>query len=113
MIYSTTADPTRTSSHLWITQLYAIGLGLIAMVFTLTLDYRTFTDKSHLIYIGLLAILLYVLFLGTVQMGARRWIPIGGVNPQPSEVAQVGGAPVLAQYFGGERGVASRTDLSI
>ena len=55
MIYSTTADPTRASSHLWITQLYAITLGLVAMVVTLTFDYRTFTDKSHFIYIGLLA----------------------------------------------------------
>ena len=32
MIYSTTADPTRTSSHLWVTQLYAIALGLVAML---------------------------------------------------------------------------------
>src|SRR6185503_12762583 len=49
----TTADPTRAMSRMYITQLYAIVLGLGAMVFTLTLDYRTFTDKSHLIYIAL------------------------------------------------------------
>ncbi len=54
MINSTTADPTRAMSRMYITQLYAIVLGLVAMVFMLTLDYRTFTDKSHLIYIGLL-----------------------------------------------------------
>ena len=87
--------------------------GSIAMVFTLTLDYRTFTDKSHLIYIGLLAILLYVLFLGTVQMGARRWIPIGGFNLQPSEFAKVGVALVLAKYFGENRGVPTWTDLAV
>ena len=52
MIYSTTSDPTRGDSHLYVTQLYAIVLGLGAMVVMLTLDYRTFTDKSHLIYIG-------------------------------------------------------------
>ena len=83
------------------------------MVFTLTLDYRTFTDKSHLIYIALLAILLYVLFLGTVQMGARRWIPIGGFNLQPSEFAKVGVALVLAKYFGENRGAPAWTDLAI
>jgi rod shape determining protein RodA len=113
MVFSTTSDPTRGNSHLYITQLYAIGLGMIAMVVTLTLDYRTFTDKSHLIYIGLLAILLYVLFLGTVQMGARRWIPIGGFNLQPSEFAKVGVALVLAKYFGENRGMPSWTDLAI
>ena len=104
MIYSTTADPTRAMSRMYVTQLYAIVLGLVAMVFTLTLDYRTFTDKSHLIYIGLLALLLYVLFFGNVQMGARRWIALGGFNLQPSEFAKVGVALVLAKFFGENRG---------
>lgn len=113
MIFSTTSDPTRGNSHLYVTQLYAIALGLMAMVVTLSLDYRTFTDKSHLIYIGLLAILLYVLFLGTVQMGARRWIAIGGFNLQPSEFAKVGVALVLAKYFGENRGQPSWTDLAV
>jgi rod shape determining protein RodA len=113
MIVSTTSDPTRGYSHLYVTQLYAIGLGLIAMVVTLSVDYRTFTDKSHLVYLGLLAILLYVLFLGTVQMGARRWIPIGGFNLQPSEFAKVGVALVLAKYFGESRGMPSWMDLAV
>jgi rod shape determining protein RodA len=113
MIFSTTSDPTRGNSHLYVTQLYAIGLGSIAMVFTLALDYRTFTDKSHLVYIGLLAILLYVLFLGTVQMGARRWIPVGGFNLQPSEFAKVGVALVLAKYFGETRGTPTWIDLAL
>jgi rod shape determining protein RodA len=113
MIYSTTADPTRVSSHLWITQLYAIALGLLAMVVTLTLDYRTFTDKSHFIYIGLLAVLLYVLFFGTAQMGARRWIPLRMFNLQPSEFAKVGVALVLAKFFGENRGSPQWGDLAI
>ena len=50
MIFSTTSDPTRSNSHLYLTQLYAIGLGLIAMVFTMSFDYRTFTDRSHLFF---------------------------------------------------------------
>src|SRR5712671_6700710 len=77
MIYSTTADPTRGTSHLYITQIYGIVLGLAAMVFMLTIDYRAFADKSHLLYVALLAALLYVMFLGSTQMGARRWVPIG------------------------------------
>src|SRR3954468_14206756 len=72
MIYSSTSDPTRGTSHLYVTQIYGIVLGLVAMACTLTLDYRAFTDKSHLIYIGLLAVLVYVLFFGSAQMGARR-----------------------------------------
>ena len=113
MIYSTTFDPTRGTSRMYVTQLYAIGLGLVAMVVMLSFDYRTFTDKSHLIYIGMLALLLYVMFFGMVQMGARRWIPLRVFNLQPSEFAKVGVALVLAKFFGENRGTPSWTDLAI
>jgi rod shape determining protein RodA len=113
MIYSTTADPTRNVSRMYITQLYAIVLGIGAMLFMMTLDYRTFTDKSHLIYIGMLAALLYVMFLGQVQMGARRWIPLRFFNLQPSEFAKVGVALVLAKFYGENRGTPSWTDLAV
>src|SRR3954467_191998 len=113
MINSTTADPTRSMSRMYITQLYATVLGLGAMVFMLTLDYRTFTDKSHLIYIGLCALLLYVIFFGMVQMGARRWIPLKIFNLQPSEFAKVGVALVLAKFFGENRGAPTWTDLAV
>ena len=108
MIYSTSAG-----SRLYVTQLYAIALGLVAMLVTLTLDYRTFTDKSHLIYVALLGVLLYVLFLGDVQMGARRWISLGSFNLQPSEFAKVGVALVLAKFFGENRGTPGWIDLAI
>ena len=113
MIYSTTSDPTRALSHLWITQLYAIALGLIAMTVTLSVDYRAFTDKSHWIYIALIAVLVYVMFFGTVQMGARRWIPLKFFNLQPSEFAKIGVALVLAKFYGENRGAPQWTDLAI
>src|SRR5580765_940747 len=113
MIYSTTSDPTRDVSRLHITQMYAIVIGLIAMVVTLSLDYRTFADKSHFVYIGMLALLVYVMFLGTVQMGARRWISLNGFNLQPSEFAKIGVALVLAKFFGENRGTPAWTDLAI
>jgi rod shape determining protein RodA len=112
MIFSTSGASVSTS-RLYVTQLYAIVLGIGAMLVTLTIDYRAFTDKSHLIYIGLLAALLYVVFMGDVQMGARRWIPIGSFNLQPSEFAKVGVALVLAKFFGENRGAPLWTDLAI
>ncbi|HWF86429.1 MAG TPA: LLM class flavin-dependent oxidoreductase, partial [Vicinamibacterales bacterium] len=113
MVYSTTFDPTRGMSRMYITQLYAVVLGLAAMVFMLALDYRTFTDKSHLIYIAMLAVLLYVIFFGTVQMGARRWIPLKAFNLQPSEFAKIGVALVLAKFFGESRGAPNWGDLLV
>ncbi len=102
MIYSTTSDPTRGTSHLWVTQLYAIGLGIVAMLVTLSLDYRTFTDKSHFIYIALLVVLVYVLFFGMVQMGARRWIPLKALQPSAFGVRQDRRRPRAGQVLRGE-----------
>jgi rod shape determining protein RodA len=113
MIYSTTSDPTRAASHMYQTQLYAIVIGLVAMVITLSVDYRAFTDKSHLIYVAMLALLVYVLFFGAVMMGARRWIPLRAVNLQPSEFAKVCVALVLAKFFGENRGAPTWSDLAI
>ncbi len=113
MIDSTTSDPTRATSHMWVTQLYAIVLGLGVLAFVLAFDYRTFTDKSHIIYIGMLALLVYVMLFGTVQMGARRWIPLKIVNLQPSEFAKIAVALVLAKFFGENRGAPQWTDLGI
>ena len=113
MIYSTTGDPTRGISRLHVTQSYAIVLGLVAMIVTLSFDYRAFTDKSHLIYVAMLALLLYVMFFGTVQMGARRWIDFGSLNLQPSEFAKIGVALVLAKFFSENRGTPAWGDLII
>ncbi len=110
MIYSAT---TGSGSRLFMTQIYAIVIGLGALLVTVSLDYRTFTDKSHLIYIGLCLALIYVIFLGDVQMGARRWISLGGFNLQPSEFAKAGVALVLAKFFGEQRGAPGWPTLAI
>jgi rod shape determining protein RodA len=109
MIYSTTG-----SWRLPTTQIYAIIIGSIAFAICLTIDYRALTDKSHFIYLGLLAMLVYVLFFGTSAGGARRWISLGAFNLQPSEFAKVGVALVLAKFFGeNRRGAPTAGDLLI
>src|SRR6187397_1688041 len=112
MVYSTTVSST-TSRLPW-TQTYAIVLGLGLFVICLTVDYRVLTDKSHFIYLGLLALLIYVLLFGTVAGGARRWISLKFFNLQPSEFAKVGVALVLAKFFGeNRRGSPTTGDLVI
>ena len=115
MIYSITGTANRgPNSHLYLTQIYAITLGLLAMMVCLMVDYRTLTDKSHLIYLAILGLLLYVLFFGSSSKGAQRWISLGPWNLQPSEFAKVGVALVLAKFFGeNRRGVPMSSDLLI
>ena len=97
-IYSATGG-----SGLYVTQMYGIALGLVLLVVCLTVDYRSLADKSHFIYLGILALLVFVLFFGVVRGGSRRWIDLGPLNLQPSEFAKAAVALVLAKYFGESR----------
>jgi rod shape determining protein RodA len=113
MIYSTTFDLSNDAAgrQFW-TQLYAIGLGAIAFGVCLMIDYRALAEHSLLIYGGFIASLLYVMFFGEVQGGARRWIDLGVFNLQPSEFGRVVVALILAMYFGeNRRGARTTGDL--
>ena len=109
-IYSATGGPT----NIFNTQIYGVILGLIALVVCLSIDYRSLADKSHFIYLGILALLVYVLLFGVVRGGSRRWIDLGPFNLQPSEFAKAAVALVLAKFFGeSRRGAITRVDLII
>jgi rod shape determining protein RodA len=109
MVYSATYDPTTQSGEpLFRTQLIAIGIGLVALLACLTIDYRTLANNALLLYGMLVALLVYVLAFGPTIAGTQRWIPVGGLSLQPSEFAKVVVAIVLAMLFGESRG-GSRT----
>src|SRR3954463_148678 len=109
-IYSATGGATR----IYYTQIYGIAMGLMALLVSLSIDYRTLADKSHLIYGGVLLLLLYVLFFGAVRGGSPRWIDLGPPNPHPPEFAKATLALVLANYFGArQRGPPQRADLAM
>jgi rod shape determining protein RodA len=100
MIYSATIDPrTQLPGPQFHTQIYAIIIGLVALVVCLTIDYRVFASTSLLAYLVLLGLLIYVLFAGSAGGGAQRWIAVGAFNLQPSEFAKVVLALVLAMTF--------------
>jgi rod shape determining protein RodA len=100
MIYSATQA---TTPRLYMSQVYALGIGLVAMLVAISIDYRTLADKSHWIYGLTVVLLIYVMLFGVVRGGARRWIPLGAFNLQPSEFAKLAVALVLAKFFGESR----------
>ncbi len=64
--------------------------GLFAMVVLSKIDYRIYRKLKWPIYIGCIAILVAVGFVGKGEGGAKRWIAIAGFTFQPSEFAKVG-----------------------
>ena len=115
MIYSTTYINTPSGGRAnpqALIQVYALGLGLLALVICLAVDYRMLAEHSLFIYGGLLVLLIFVLVKGQTQMGGQRWIPIGKFHLQPSEFARMGVALLLAMYFAeNRRGAKNSGDL--
>jgi rod shape determining protein RodA len=115
MIYSTTYDlgAEQAGREFW-TQLQAIVLGIALMALCMSIDYRAITQRSLLIYGGVILLLIAVLFVGVVRGGSRRWIPLGFFNLQPSEFGRIAIALVLAMYFGeNRRGARLSSDLAV
>lgn len=72
-----------------------IAIGLTPIRFWMSLAYPVY-------FLALLA-LIAVPFFGEVNMGARRWIELGGFQFQPSEAMKIGLVLGLARYYHGLR----------
>ncbi len=80
-------------------QLIWQGAGFIAMTAAVLVDYRVIDRWSYVIYGGVLALLAGVLLFGKLAGGSRRWIVMGPVSIQPSELAKIAVILVLARYY--------------
>ena len=74
-------------------------VGLIGMAFFAYLDYNHLKKVAIPLYIGMLLLLVFVLFQGTSAYGAQRWINLGILSFQPSEITKLVVIIVLATYF--------------
>jgi rod shape determining protein RodA len=84
---------------LYIKQIYwlAVGLGVLCLI--LLVDYRHLEKLSYPIYIISILLLVAVMFGGRVAYGSRRWLALGPLSFQPSELAKIGIILALATYF--------------
>ncbi|MCR5641292.1 MAG: putative lipid II flippase FtsW [Lachnospiraceae bacterium] len=69
-------------------QIKAAALGMIGLAICIRLDYHIFKKFAFPIALLSLALCVYVLFTESIN-GSSRWIYIGGLSIQPSEIAKV------------------------
>ena len=70
-------------------QIMGVGLGLLAMVVISLIDYKWILNFYWLMYVVNIALLLAVIFLGTEANGATRWLDLGFVQFQPSDLTKL------------------------
>ncbi|MEM6550029.1 MAG: rod shape-determining protein RodA [Pseudomonadota bacterium] len=80
-------------------QMTRFGVGVLAMLIVGLIHIRFWKGCSVLGYLVALALLVAVEFIGTTGMGAQRWIRIGPLQLQPSELMKIALVMALARYY--------------
>ncbi len=80
-------------------QMQRFALGMFAMFFVAMVPIWFWRNVAALAYGASLLMLLAVEFFGTVGMGAQRWIDLGFMRLQPSEVTKITLVMILAAYY--------------
>jgi cell division protein FtsW len=88
-------------THFLFRQALAIGIGLVAALLALQVPISAWERWAPWLFVASLLLLVIVLvpFIGKGVNGARRWIPLGFMSFQPSELAKLGIAMYAASYM--------------
>jgi rod shape determining protein RodA len=70
-------------------QLAWFGVGIVALVVIASIDYRRLVRAAPLFYVLGLGLLVAVFTIGRAVSGARRWVFVGPVSVQPSELFKI------------------------
>ena len=100
MLYSTSAYAaalkTGNSAFYLKKQLFAACLGFAGMFFFTKIDYRRWAHLTFTFYIVSIILCISVIFIGTNINGQSRWLTLGPINIQPSEIGKVAVIMLLA-----------------
>jgi rod shape determining protein RodA len=80
-------------------QMIRFGVGIAAMLAIAMVHIRVWKALAPLAYVVGIALLVVVEFFGAVGMGAQRWIDLGPIQLQPSELMKVALVMALAAYY--------------
>ena len=78
---------------------FICGLGLVFIV--ALVDIRFWMRSAYFLYAIVLGALILVEVYGLVGMGAQRWLQLGWIQIQPSEIMKIALILALASYFHG------------
>lgn len=82
-------------------QMLRFAIGLCVMTLIAVTDIRIWMRAAYLFYAVALVLLVAVELVGRVGMGAQRWLDLGVLHIQPSEIMKISIVLALARYFHG------------
>ncbi|HEX9502755.1 MAG TPA: rod shape-determining protein RodA [Patescibacteria group bacterium] len=96
MIYSTTLE---SPVNLLTRQLVYAILGFFCMFALAFFDYRKLKSLTPILYVVIVAALVFVWFVGLQIRGSSRWIDLGIFRIQPAEFAKLVIVIIMAKFF--------------
>jgi cell division protein FtsW len=92
MVYSSSSYyalyENNSSEYFFIKEIVWTIVGISAMIFTMSIDYHYYKKITGSLFILTIIFLILVLIIGAEINGARRWIRLGPLSFQPSELAK-------------------------
>lgn len=98
-VYSATYSMGGGRHGLFVKQAWWLGIGSMMMMMSLMPDYHSLQRWAYPLYVVAVLSLAAVLVAGRTGMGAQRWLPLGPLSFQPSELAKLILVISLAKYF--------------
>ncbi|OGB86100.1 rod shape-determining protein RodA [candidate division TM6 bacterium RIFCSPHIGHO2_12_FULL_38_8] len=80
-------------------QLFGIATGILIYFFCSFIDYHTICRVGYWLYLFTLGLLMFTLIKGSVGMGAQRWINLGFIKFQSSDLAKLFFPMFITYYF--------------
>lgn len=105
-----TAGMSDPQKILYFKQLIWFVVGLTAMVVAFLFDYKLLDRWSTVLYLVGIGLLVAVLVFGKYVGGSKRWLVLGPVSFQPSEVIKLSVIVAMAKYYAK---IASTRGLSL
>ncbi len=87
------------ATHFLARHALSIGLGVVAALVVVQVPMAFWEKVSPWVFVLALVLLVLVLLVGPLVNGARRWIPLGVIRFQPSELAKLAIAMYAAGYM--------------
>lgn len=82
-------------------QMIRFGIGVVLMLGVAVVDQRFWFRIAYGLYFGAFILLVAVDVAGAIGMGAQRWLDVGIIQIQPSELMKIALILTLARYFHG------------
>jgi rod shape determining protein RodA len=94
-------------------QLAFLGVGVLVLFLLAAFDYRLLATVTTPFYLAMLALLGVIAAVGTESGGAQRWLTVGELFLQPSELIKIAMILMLARYLSGHEESMGRLTVPI